>query len=70
MALPANIQPLLDKEMSRKDFLLTLALGVASVIGFSSIIHIFTGKSVDSHLEQRFSQASNSKSSSYGGNKA
>ena len=53
MSLQQNIQPLMQKEMSRKEFLLTLGLGMASIFGFSTIIHLLTGKSVESRFKQR-----------------
>lgn len=48
-----QIDTLFQKEMSRKEFLATLGFGLASVMGFSNIIHLLTGKSVDSHLRRQ-----------------
>jgi hypothetical protein len=45
-----HLDTLLQKEMSRKEFLATLGFGIASILGFSTIIRLLTGKSVDSHL--------------------
>lgn len=59
------ITELLAKEISRKEFLATLGFGVASIVGFSTIIHFLTGKSVESHLSQRVSSGYGS--SPYGG---
>jgi hypothetical protein len=39
----------MQKEMSRKEFLATLGFGMASILGFSSIIHLLTGKSFGHH---------------------
>jgi hypothetical protein len=39
----------MQKEMSRKEFLATLGFGLASIMGFSSIIHLLTGKSFSHH---------------------
>lgn len=50
MTQPLN--QLMQKEMDRKEFLLTLGLGVASIFGFSTIIHLLTGKSVSGHLNK------------------
>ena len=61
------IDALFQKEMSRKEFLATLGLGVASIMGFSTLIRLFTGKSVDSHLGQRTGLGYGS--SPYGGGK-
>ncbi len=41
LATPA--QALLRKDVSRKEFLATLALTLVSILGFSSIIHFLTG---------------------------
>ena len=48
MAKP--LDTLLQREMSRKEFLATLGFGLASVMGFSSLIHLLTGKSLNSRL--------------------
>jgi hypothetical protein len=40
-----NIKNLMQKEMSRKEFLTTLGFGLATIMGFSSIIKFLTGKS-------------------------
>ena len=47
------IAKLMQKEMNRKEFIVTLAMGLASIFGFSTIIHMLTGKSVTSHLHER-----------------
>ncbi|HTB49088.1 MAG TPA: hypothetical protein VK712_03330 [Verrucomicrobiae bacterium] len=44
------VTALLQKEMTRKEFMGTLALGLGSIMGFSTIIRLLTGKSLDSHL--------------------
>jgi Trp operon repressor len=64
MSLHSNIEPLLQKEMSRREFLLTLGLGIASIFGFSTIIHMLTGKSFESRINQHFEKGYSS--SSYG----
>ncbi|HEY8999502.1 MAG TPA: hypothetical protein VIM53_04275 [Candidatus Saccharimonadales bacterium] len=58
-----QINNLMQKEMTRKEFLTTLGFGVASVLGFSSVLKMLFGKG-----EQHF-QASNMGygSSVYGG---
>lgn len=45
-----HIDHIMQKEMSRKEFLATLGFGMASIMGFSSIIHMLTGKSIGGHL--------------------
>jgi hypothetical protein len=41
-----QLQDLLHKEMTRHEFLLTLGMGVASLMGFSSVIRLMSsGKS-------------------------
>ncbi len=44
------VTALMQKEMSRKEFLTMIAFGTASVLGFSTIIRLLTGKSVEKHL--------------------
>lgn len=56
------IDTLLQQDMSRKDFIITLGLGVASIFGFSTIVHLLTGKS----LSRSSSQSHGYGSSSYG----
>jgi len=48
MAKP--ITALMQKEMTRKEFVATLALSLGSIMGFSTIIHLLTGKSLSSHI--------------------
>jgi hypothetical protein len=38
------IDSIMEKEMTRKEFIAVLGFGVASVLGFSTIIHLLTGK--------------------------
>lgn len=61
MAKP--LDQLMEKEMTRGEFLATVALGLASLTGFSSLIHLLTGKR--NPLQQ--SSSSGYGSSSYGG---
>ena len=65
------IDLLLQKEMSRKEFLATLGFGLASIMGFSTVVHLLTGKSFSSHLDQNTQNhvSSGYGSSVYGGNK-
>jgi len=58
------IDTLMRKEMTRQEFLATLALGIGSIMGFSSIIHLLTGKSLHGHLNQATAGYG---SSAYGG---
>jgi Trp operon repressor len=39
-----QLNELLQKEMSRKEFIATLGFGVASIFGLSTLLKIFTGK--------------------------
>jgi hypothetical protein len=64
------IDAILQKEMSRKEFLATLGFGLASIMGFSTLLHLLTGKSFNSHLSQNNSAVRNGYGSSvYGGSK-
>jgi len=61
------VTTLMQKEMSRKEFLATLGFGLASIMGFSTIIRFLTGKSIDHHLGQKASNGYGS--TAYGGGK-
>jgi len=39
------IHTLMQKDMTRKEFLTAMGFGVASIFGFSTLIHLLTGKS-------------------------
>jgi hypothetical protein len=39
------LQTLMQKEMTRKEFLAALSLGLASILGFSSVLRLLNGKS-------------------------
>lgn len=64
MTKPLN--QLLQKEMSRKEFLATMGFGVASVMGFSGVVKVLTGKSLSTSLGH---QSNGYGSSPYGGAK-
>jgi hypothetical protein len=55
----------LQREVTRKEFLATVAIGTASVMGFSNVIRLLTGKSIESHLTHKVSAGYGS--SNYGG---
>lgn len=59
------LDTLLQKEMSRKEFLAVMGLGVASIMGLSGIISTLTGRSLGNHR----AASSGYGSSAYGGNK-
>lgn len=64
---PQVAAAIMQREVTRKEFLLTLGLGMASIMGFSTIIRLLTGKSLDTHLNQNSSQSAGYGSSAYGG---
>lgn len=39
-----KINDLLQKEMTRKEFLATLGFGIASLLGFSTVIKLISGR--------------------------
>jgi Trp operon repressor len=39
-----HLETLMQKEMTRREFLTALGLGVATVMGFGSIIRLLSGK--------------------------
>ena len=48
--MTTQLSTLLQKEMTRKEFLATLGLATGSILGMSSIIKLFTGKSLHGQL--------------------
>lgn len=54
------LDTLMQKEMTRKEFLATLGLGIASILGFSSVIRLLSSKG------KQQNQSSGYGSSSYG----
>jgi hypothetical protein len=60
------LEPLLQKEVSRKEFLTLSGLGLASLFGFGTVIKLLTGKSTSSHFKR---YASGYGGSDYGGKK-
>ena len=54
-----KLNHLMQKEMTRKEFLATVGFGVATLFGLSALIKLLTGK--ENHLQQ------NGKSLGYGG---
>jgi hypothetical protein len=49
-----QVDTLMQKEMTRKEFLVVMGAGLASVMGFSVIIKLLTGKSLSSrHLSDQ-----------------
>jgi len=62
-----NIQELMQKEMSRKEFLATMGFGLATIMGFSTIIKFLTGKS--SPFTKQTTSSFGYGSGSYGGDK-
>jgi hypothetical protein len=55
---------LMQKEVSRKEFLGMSGLAVASIFGFGAIVKLLTGKSFDSHFHRAYVGYG---SSAYGG---
>lgn len=65
-----HLDTLMQKEMTRKEFIATLGFGIASIMGLSTIIRLLTGKSADAHLNQQLGHRSSGYgSSAYGGGK-
>lgn len=59
-----QLNNLMQKEMSRKEFLATMGLGVASILGFSTILKLLFNKG-EHHQSANFGYGSNV----YGGKK-
>ena len=45
-----NLHNLLNQEMDRKQFLLTIGLAIVSLLGISTIIHLLSGKHPNQNL--------------------
>ena len=60
-----KINTLLNKEMTRKEFLATMGFGVASLLGFSTVIKLLTGN--DNPLERQSKNTPGYGSGAYGG---
>jgi hypothetical protein len=59
-----QIATIMEKEVTRKEFLAALGFGVASILGFSSILKLLTGKGLGGqHVSDGYG------SSAYGGKK-
>ena len=61
------IAALMEKEMTRQEFLATLGFGFASILGFSNLIQLLTGKSSTSRFHG--SSSGGYGSTAYGGGK-
>jgi hypothetical protein len=60
------LDQLMQKEMTRKEFLLTLALSLASIFGIGRIIELFTGHSLSNNTNSHLG----AQTSSYSGSSA
>jgi hypothetical protein len=58
-----NISQLMEKEVSRKEFLGMSGLAIASIFGFGTIIKLLTGKSLAGNHQKQAGYGS----SAYGG---
>ena len=47
--MPKPLDQIMQRQMTRQEFMITLGLGIASITGFSTIIHLLTGKSLMQH---------------------
>lgn len=64
----AHLSNLMEKEVSRKEFLGMLGLATASIFGFGTLLKVLTGKSLDTHRALTSSEFGYG-SSAYGGSK-
>jgi hypothetical protein len=60
-----KINDLIQRDMTRKEFLTTVGLGLATIFGFSAILRLITGKG----LETQQSNAYGYGGGAYGGRK-
>ena len=64
-----QLNNLMEKEMSRKEFLATLGFGVASILGFSTILKFLFNKGQHSHGVSSANTPMTYGASVYGGHK-
>jgi hypothetical protein len=65
--MTTQVSELLNKEVSRKEFLGMSGLAVASIFGFGSVVKLLTGKSPTSALQGHGMMNSGYSSGAYGG---
>jgi len=65
--MKAPIADLLQKEVSRKEFLGMSGLALASLLGFGTVIKLLTGKSITTHTQVMTPNAYGYGASAYGG---
>lgn len=49
-----KIDDLLHKDMTRKEFLSTIGLGLATIFGFSAVLRLLTGKNLSLQQNSQF----------------
>lgn len=57
----SSLKQLAQREMSRKEFLMVLGFGAASILGLSGVIRLLTGKHPHQHIADGYG------STTYGG---
>jgi hypothetical protein len=61
-----HLNTLLVRDMTRKEFLATLGFGLVSILGFSNLIHLLTGKPINKYIDSASKSKNGYGSSSYG----
>jgi hypothetical protein len=59
-----QLDTIIQREMTRKEFLATLGFGVATIFGFSTVLRLLTGKQIGTQQQH---VAAGYGSSAYGG---
>lgn len=69
--MPKHLDTLMQKEMTRKEFVATLGFGLLSIMGLSTIIRVLTGTDPSSNFERQLGGKSHFGygGGSYGGGK-
>lgn len=62
-----QVSDLLQREMTRKEFMATLGFGAATLMGFGSIVRLLTGTHTTSATPQHGTTATGYGASVYGG---
>jgi len=64
-----HLSNLMEKEVSRGEFLGMLGLATASIFGFGTLLKLLTGKSLENHSSLKPTLSNGYGSSVYGGRK-
>ena len=53
--MPKPIDRLMQRDMTRKEFLSTLGLGIVAILGFGRVVEMLSGHSINKNISNRSS---------------